>query len=354
MKATKILDMLTGKNVAEYYALYSKTQWYDAETMESYRLKKFKLLIEHCYINVPFYRNLMADLSLVPEDIRSLEQLTVFPIITKELIQQNYKEFIPDNIKQLKGVRSSLTGGTTGNTLLKRNDARTRSSIWGTYKRYEDWMGYKKTDKTLVMMGGDLKKYSFKRIIIDLLENSTTIDIYDTSDENIEKIILLLKQNHFSFIRAYPQFLFLVAQKLEQKILSYNLKSISLTAEPVMSVHRKLFKKVFDAEVFDQYGCGEIGGIAYECDRHEGLHIAEERVIIETNNNDELIITDLDNYSMPFIRFWNADQAEFGDNRCSCGRQSKIIKKIIGRTSDHVVGTGGQFFTSILFLGINV
>jgi len=347
MNATKILDFLTRKNVTEYYSLYKETQWYDTEAMKLFQLGKLKRLVKHCYDNVPFYRKYMTDLGLTATDIKSLEQLNLFPIITKEIIQQNYKSFIPDNIKQIKGVKTSPTGGTTGNPLFKRNDANTRSSVWGSYKRYEDWMGYLNTDKTLVLMGGQIKNNRLRdRVIsksINILENSISVDIYNTSNETINKIISLLFKNNFSYIRSYPQFLFSVAQKLEQKGLSFKLKSISLTAEPVMPAHRHLFKKIFNSEIFDQYGCGEIGGIAYECDRHEGLHIAEERVIIETNKFNELIITDLDNYAMPFIRYWNADQAEISENCCSCGRQSKLIKKIIGRTCDYVVGINGQF-----------
>lgn len=353
MKATKILDILTKKNVTEYYELYKETQWYDADTMKLYQLGKLKRLVKHCYDNVPFYRKYMNNLRLTPEDIKSLEQIKLFPIITKEIIQQNYTSFIPDNIKEIKGVKTSQTGGTTGNPLFKRNDANTRSSVWGTYKRYEDWLGHLNTDKTLIMMGGSIKNIGLKgRIIskgVSLLENSMSVDIYNTSDETIDKIIILLSKNKFSYIRSYPQFLFSVAQKLEQKSLSFKLKSISLTAEPVMPKHRELFKKIFNSEVFDQYGCGEIGGIAYECDRHEGLHIAEERVIIEINKLNELIITDLDNYSMPFIRYWNADQAEISEKYCSCGRKSKLIKKIIGRTCDNVVGVNGQILHPSFF-----
>jgi len=73
------------------------------------------------------------------------------------------------------------------------------------------------------------------------------------------------------------------------------------------------------------------------------LHIAEERVVLEINELNELIITDLDNYTMPFIRYWNADQAIISDKLCSCGRKSKLLKQIMGRTCDYVVGIQGQF-----------
>ena len=91
------------------------------------------------------------------------------------------------------------------------------------------------------------------------------------------------------------------------------------TAEPLLPQHRELFEKVFSAEVFDQYGCGEIGGIAYECPAHTGLHITEERLIVNTKDNGEFLLTALDNYAMPNINYWNGDEAEFENQECTCG-----------------------------------
>jgi phenylacetate-CoA ligase len=346
MLITKLSDILTGKNVAGYHKMYQKTQWYNKQQMKEYQLNKLRKLLKHCYENVSYYTKLMSENSINPDKIDSLNILQSFPILTKEIIQQNYNDFIPKNIRMLKGVKISQTGGTTGNILFKRNDANTRSSVWGSYKRFEEWMGLKNNYKTLVLMGGHIKKSSFKdtfiRKGISFLENSVSVDVYNTSNATIEKIITLLLNNDFSLIRSYPQFLFQLALELEKRRLQFDIKAITTTAEPVMAEHRKLFKKVFNADVFDQYGCGEIGCIANECEKHEGLHINEERVVLEQNEYDELLITDLDNYSMPFIRYWNADQALTSDINCTCGRQSKLIKQILGRTCDYIFGIDGQ------------
>jgi len=347
MNKTKILDLLTGKSVWEYYQLYLNTQWFSQEEMTNYQISKLRKLLQHCYDNVPYYRKIIDERKIDILNFSSLDILKQFPLLTKEIIQENYKNFTPVNNNIIKGVKTTQTGGTTGNILFKRNDSNTRSSIWGSYKRYEDWMGLTPSDKKLILMGGHVIKNSIKqRISTELssfLDNSASLDIYNTSNETIEKVIDLLENNQFSLIRSYPQFLFSVANKLEGKKMNYKIKAISTTAEPVMPEHRHLFKKIFHCDVFDQFGFGEIGGVAYECNKHEGLHIAEERVVIETNAQNELIVTDLDNYTMPFIRYWNADQAIISDKLCSCGRKSKLLKQIMGRTCDYVVGIQGQF-----------
>ncbi len=347
MNITKIIDFLSKKNVNQYYNIYTKTQWYSKNQMHNLQLAKLQALIFHCYTNVPFYKEYMDEHEIKPIDIQTLEDLKLFPIITKEIIKENYNKFTPVNINDIKGVKTSQTGGTTGNILIKRNDANTRSSVWATFKRFEDWMGIKEFSPKLILMGGHVMTSNFKvkflKKVINLITNSTSFTPYDTTSENIDNIINALSKKKFSLIRSYSQFMFFLAQRIKDSNIRFNIKAITTTAEPLLYSQRKLFKEVFNSKIFDQYGCGEIGGVAYECNKHNGLHIAEERVIVELNNENELIITDLDNFSMPFIRYWNADQAIISDEECSCGRKSKLIKKVLGRTCDYIIGVNGEF-----------
>ena len=343
----KIIDFLSRKNVYEYYKIYRKTQWFSKSQMELYKLDKFKKLINHCYENVPFYRNYMQEKRISPDMIRSLDHIELFPIINKEIIKDNYSQFIPININKLRNVKTSQTGGTTGNILFKRTDANTRSSTWAAFKRFEDWMGIEPGDKSLILMGGHVIGKNLidqsRKAIGRFLTNSIQFSPYDTSEKNIIDIIESLHSHNFVLIRSYSQFLFSLSKRIEKEGLSFNVKAITTTAEPLMPEHRELFTRLFNSQIFDQYGCGEIGGIAFECDHHQGLHVTEERVILEVNENHELILTDLDNFSMPYIRYWNADQVILDKNECLCGRKSQLIKKILGRTCDYIKGVNGEF-----------
>jgi phenylacetate-CoA ligase len=130
---------------------------------------------------------------------------------------------------------------------------------------------------------------------------------------------------------------------MQMRNIKVNVPLVTTTAEPLMLEQRKIFKEILGAESFDQYGCGEIGGVAFECSEHEGMHITEERVIVEQTNNHDLIMTDLDNYAMPFVRYYNADQAVISNERCGCGREHRLIKQVMGRTCDYVVGMNDEY-----------
>jgi phenylacetate-CoA ligase len=358
MDTLKLLDVLTGKTSREYLKLYRQTQWYSQEQMKDFQLAKLKKLIQHCHDHVPYYRKIFTQLDLQTENIRSLDELQRIPLLTKEIIQENYSDFIPDNNLTIKGIKTSQTGGTTGNILFKRNDANSRSSAWATYLRYLEWSDNKYPDRTLLLMGGHIKKQTFLQKIKDItgqyLTRTTSVDIYNTSEKTFLTIVNHLRSCKYSHLRAYPMFLYFFARRLEELNESFSLKSISTTAEPVLPIHRKLFRKVFNSEVFDQYGCGEIGGIAYECANHEGLHVAEEHVIVESNENNELIVTDLDNFTMPFLRYSNGDQGILATKPCGCGRKSQLLTEIMGRSCDYILGRNNQilhwaFFWHLFF-----
>jgi len=326
--------------------------------MEVLQLEKLKKLLIHCKENVPFYSAVMHQKNIDPTKIDSIQILDEFPIVTKEIIKDNYNDFIPKNLKTIAGVKISQTGGTTGNILFKRTDANVRSSTWATYKRFQDWMGQNSNSKILSLMGGHISKQSmlnhFKNYVNAAITNTISFNPYDTSEINIERIIAALRNNKFDSMRGYSQSLFDISNNFKSRGISFTIPSITTTAEPLMPEHRKLFKEIFNAESFDQYGCGEIGGVAYECDHHKGLHVAEERVILEFKDEYDILLTDLDNYAMPYLRYWNADQAISSKEKCTCGRESMLFEKIMGRTCDYLTSQDGKqlhwaFFWHFLF-----
>lgn len=354
MNKTKIIDLLTGKDVWNSYLFLKDSQWFSKEKLKQIQCAKLHRLLDHCYLNVPYYTRYMNERGLKPSSSNCIDVLKQLPVISKEIIKEHYNDFIPKNLMHIAGVKASQTSGTTGNILVKRNDSASRSVAWAAYKRFENWMGYTDKDKAIFLMGSHVSDKSrissIRDRVMDSFLNRISLSAYDSSVENLDKIIRVLNKYDVKLIRSYSQFMFFLAKTFEEQGHVFDVPAITLTAEPVTEYHRVLLKRVFNASVFDQYGCGEIGGIAFECERHEGLHITEEKVIVEVNDNNELIITDLDNYAMPFIKYWNADQAILSDHDCICGRKHRLIKQIMGRTCDYIVGINKQYLHWGFFL----
>ncbi len=341
-----IEDILSGKNIWQNYSFLKSSQWWSEDKMEFYRTEKLRRLLKHCYSNVPIYKYLLDQSGLNPESIRSTHDLKLLPVIDKKYILKHYDEFTTSNKLLNRGIRFKKTSGTTGQVLKFTNDQKTRSIVWGSFMRFKDWMGYDYKSPYISFSGRDiLKKGKISNLRIklsDIIGNKKTFNSYDIGDKEIRDLIKILDKEPRAILRGYVLNIVDIATILKRLGLEYSVQAISTTAEPLLDFHRRTIQDSFNCGIYDQYGCGEIGGVAYECNQHNGLHITEEHVILENDENNELILTDLDNYSFPFIRYKNGDKAIISNSPCKCGRKSKLISKIQGRTSDNVIGMNGN------------
>jgi phenylacetate-CoA ligase len=136
----------------------------------------------------------------------------------------------------------------------------------------------------------------------------------------------------------------------------YNFKGILSTAMVLHSHERLKTQDVFQAPVFDRYGCEEVSLIASECSAHEGLHINTDSLVVELIRNGhqvplgmegKVVVTDLCNFSMPFIRYEIGDLAVAVDKKCSFGRSYPLLSKVTGRIADYLITPDGNLISGI-------
>lgn len=129
------------------------------------------------------------------------------------------------------------------------------------------------------------------------------------------------------------------------------------------SVFRDVIIRGFEAPVFETYGSREFMLMGAECDRHDGMHLTFEQLLLEVVDDDgqpladgaegNVVVTDLYNYGMPFVRYLNGDRAVAGFGRCSCGRGLPTLRQVVGRQLDIVATPDGrrvpgEFFPHLL------
>jgi phenylacetate-CoA ligase len=124
------------------------------------------------------------------------------------------------------------------------------------------------------------------------------------------------------------------------------------SGETLYDWQRSPIEEAFDAPVYNHYGCCEFGAVARECTLRDGLHIAAERVFIEAlpvaqlpsgEEVCELVITGLDNYGMPFIRYAIEDLGTVTWEPCSCGLSLPRLTSLSGRVYDVIQAPNGNF-----------
>jgi phenylacetate-CoA ligase len=120
-------------------------------------------------------------------------------------------------------------------------------------------------------------------------------------------------------------------------------------------VRRALIETAWGLPVFDRYGTRDAGPIAMECEAHNGLHINIVDLVVEPHGGtpgepQELLITNLNAFGMPLIRYAIDDMAVFCDRTCSCGRTTPLIERLVGRTLDMIYLPGGRMAHGGLFV----
>jgi len=136
-------------------------------------------------------------------------------------------------------------------------------------------------------------------------------------------------------------------------------KSIVVGAEKLHDFEREVIERAFAAPVFETYGSREFMLIGAECELHQGLHLNVEHLVVEVLDADgnptpagdegQVVVTDLYNYGMPFVRYATGDRAIAGFESCPCGRGLPLLKKITGRQLDILRTPDGRLIPGEFF-----
>lgn len=365
-----LLDLKNRSTVLKYLTFYKQSQWWNLQRLKEYNEKKLRAIISHAYNNVRYYRRVFRNLDLKPEDIKCAEDLKKIPILTRDMIMENATDFIALNRSKNKLFRIQ-TSGTTGRPLVLYKAQNEISSAQATFYRGLEWAGYHIGDKLADIWGRHRAKSwsAFLRENLRLIITRTELlDAYNLNPKTIEKSISKLNRIKPSFLRGYTSAIYSYARVINQNAISlkFQLDGISSTAEPLYEFQRNEIEKAFRCKVFNQYGSGEVNSLGFECENQMGLHIPIERVhveILDENDyskisNDEvgrIIVTSLENYAMPIIRYDTEDLArknttDKDSESCSCGRHLPLIDSVVGRVMDKIILPDGEIIHGTYFI----
>lgn len=350
------------RNIFNDLQKLEQTQYLSREEIKEIQWNKLKNLLEHAYHTVPYYRGLFDEMEIHPNQIVTQDDIRKIPILTKEIINNNSISIISSKYR-MKDLNKSSTGGSTGESLNFFIDKKTSSNRTATVTRNDRWAGLDIGDKNVRLWGAPFDtsfKNKFRDKIYSKLFQTVFMSSYNLSEENMQIYAKKLRTYKPKVIIGYSSSLYFFAQFLEENEIGvFSPKSIITSAEVLFDYQRELIEHVFGCEVFNRYGCREFSTIAQECSEHSGMHINAEHVYVEClkengepvapGENGELVITDLDNYGMPFIRYKIGDVGVLSDEKCNCCRGLPLLEKLEGRTFDIIIGTNGRRFDGHFF-----
>jgi phenylacetate-CoA ligase len=227
-----------------------------------------------------------------------------------------------------------------------------------------DWAGCK-SGKSRVMLWGAGRdfvagRYGIKQNLADFIFNRRMLSAFNISQSRMLEYTNIINRVKPDHIEGYADALHSLATFIEDKQLKiHSPKSIISAAGALLPEMRKKIGNVFDAPLFDRYGCREVSNIAAECDAHRGLHIFGETTFVEVLNESNtevlpgeegrVIVTNLTNRIMPLIRYEVGDWAVKGTDDCTCGRPYPMLQEMAGRSNAIFRTRNGTVVTSEFF-----
>ena len=242
------------------------------------------------------------------------------------------------------------------------------------------WAGYRQGDRTLHLWsdpprpaepGGGLSSHRLWVATDRGLRREVYVDSTVRSEELWDRTVDVIRRKRPHVIVCYAQ----AGVELARHVVASNARDwetipVICGAEPLLPGDREILHQAFGPAVFETYGNREVMLIATECEEHEGLHVQAENLVVEVvvrgGNTDgtrpaapgeigEVVVTDLHNLAMPFIRYATGDLATAADaSPCRCGRGLPRIASVEGRTSDLLEDGDGRQVSGIALMTLFV
>lgn len=316
--------------------------------IEAVQVEKLRRLLLHSYQSVPYYKEVMDERGVRPEHFEDLSVLKRLPILTKEIVREDLDRLVSNRFPKGELILSG-TGGSTGIPMRFYYDRRFLRIVKALKLRNLSWVGWKPGDNRLKLWGSDFDMAIAKDMrtrVGNWLRNVILIGTFNYRKETLERAITAIRRFNPDFLEGYTMILASLAGFANENgmdLSTCGVKKIIASAEVLTDEVRGLLSRTFGAPVFDRYGGRELSDIAQECSEGR-MHINDDLVIVEIVDEDgnpvencapgNLILTGLESYAMPLIRYRVDDVGSLSQDSCHCGRALGLLGKIAGRTQD--------------------
>ena len=328
------------------------------EEMKKLQSEKLVKQVKHVYENVKYYRDLMDEKGVKPEDINGIEDLHKLPFLSKSDLREAYPYGLL--AKPLSDcVRIHSTSGTTGKRVV----------AFYTQKDIDLWddccaraivaTGGSKEDVCQVAYGYGLFTGGFGLNGGSQKVGCLTLPM---SSGNTERQIEFMMDLKATILCCTPSYAAYIGETLKE--MGYTPDQIPLKAgifgaEPWTEEMRQGIQNTLGIKAYDIYGLTESTGpgVAFECSEQTGMHINEDHFVAEIINPDtgevlpegekgELVFTSLDKEAFPLLRYRTRDICVLSRKKCSCGRTLIKMAKPMGRSDDMMIIRGVNVFPS--------
>lgn len=329
-----------------------------ADALETTVRTKLAALLSHAQARSAGYPELGQQGAISPDNARSI--LARLTPLTKSRLQQDAAQLRVAG--DVGPTRSKTTGGSTGQavTVVKNVDAiaHEMAASWLAY----GWFGIEIGDRAARFWGSPTTwKRRMRSTAANLAMNRLSFSAFAFGSDDLDQYWKRCVMFRPQYLYGYASMLATFARHIEERGYDgsrLGLRAVVSTSEVLSLPQRAQITRGLACPVQNEYGCGEVGPIAYECE-HGMLHVMSTNVLVEvlTEGGTQAVegesgavhITDLNNLAMPLIRYRIADNAEVG-GPCRCGRPFPTLRRVWGREYDFVETMDGRRYHGEYFM----
>jgi phenylacetate-CoA ligase len=345
--------------------LRTHERWTRAELADHQRVQLARLRA-FAQARSPFYARTYADLSSRP-----LDQL---PVLTKATLMDNFDDIVTDRSVRLRDANRYLTttgddellngkywvsstSGSSGRKSVVPTDAREWAAMIATYARANEWAGIRAgltRHVKIAVVSSTAPWHQSSRVAATLQSPFVRTQRFDAGS-SLSGIVRGLNEMQPEVLVAYASMTRILAEEQLAGRLRIHPRGVNCSSEVLTGEARAVAERAFGVRMFNVYAATETGGVAAECDRHEGMHLFEDSLIVEVvdemnrpvSDGDagaKLLVTVLASRTLPLIRYELTDRVKLSTKACSCGRPFRLVEAIEGRTDDalHIAAQDGR------------
>ncbi|MDR3709767.1 MAG: phenylacetate--CoA ligase [Capsulimonadaceae bacterium] len=346
------------EDLAQNYNPISAPDFVPACHTQELQFTRLKSIVRRAYDHGDLFRARMQERDLTPEDIRSLDDVSLLPFTVKADLRDTYPfGLLTSPMSEV--VRLHVSSGTTGKPIVvayTKEDVNVWTNVMARSFAacglnhgdiIQNAYGYG------LFTGGLGAHYGAEEL------GATVIPI---SGGHTDRQIMIMCDFHVTAICCTPSyFIHLIDHARGMGIDMHDLpiRVGIFGAEPWTDSMRKRIEQDAGIQAFDIYGLSEITGpgVAIECPYHNGLHIFEDHFYPEIVDPDtgetlpdgaegELVLTTLSKKAMPMIRYRTRDITTLIGGRCPCGRTLRRMRRVGRRSDDMFIIRGINVFPS--------
>jgi phenylacetate-CoA ligase len=323
-------------------------------------------LLRHAYHHTAYYRRLLDERGLRPEDFTSPADLRRLPLLDRATLRASMLERTA-NAPPAAVIRKVTSGssGQPAEVLYNAESRHWRDAIrWRGY----GWGGYHIGMRALHYWGfvpqAATTWWKRSKVTLDrFFKRDMFLDCTPRGEQALLEVVDHIRRFEPQVIIAYASGAGALARFINDRGLrDWDSIPVLTGAEGLLPHDRKEIDRAFGA-AFDTYGCREVMLMASECEAHDGFHTSMENLIVELvvregdtvraarpGETGEVVITDLHNLACPMIRYVNGDLAVAGvEERCRCGRGLSRIGQIQGRVTETMYDGQGRAVGGLVF-----